>query len=602
MNREKCFKSLSYSLKDRLDERDLHVAELLDAANKRDIKNYAAAQRNKLKRALIRDFQCADSAAQLIGTRQMDRYRIDRFILPGAAGYDIPVNLYIPADIISSCYPAVIVPVGHWPAGKADINVQRLCAQLAQTGMIAVTYDPVNQGERCPVSPGEYLEIRKDLSEDMMSVNMHMLPGNLFYMLGENLGSLFAWEGKRVCDFLCTFSIVDKTRIGVTGQSGGGTQSLYIAALDDRIAACSPAQCLTKFAGHLLEYGVGDCEQSIISISRDDAFDYADYLWAIYPKPLMINAADNDFFRLDGVLELYKEIERLYKYTDNICQLKVAKGGHIMGTQSRQFVLDFFSGVFKIERAHEKLPEPIALEADELDCFSNKPVQAIAVAAQILESKIPRRATEHKEIVKRVSKLLSDVDLPAAVFTEGADGYFTLQAGAAGAEGYLCCRNDNDSGLFMFLGKVSDYIGQVQCTGSYIIINPFCIEHAGLKQVFGYDEETRLFNLGVMMGMTPAVVRCALIKKLLDILEKQGLNAGEITLAARKAAGIQALYTAAADERITKVVLHEVQDSLDAYFYDENLVLPETMILPGLSEICDLRQLADAMDAEVIWQ
>jgi len=158
MNREKCFMSLAYNLKDRLDKRDLRVAELLKTANIKDIESYAAEKRNKLKSVLLRDFPCAETAPQLKGTRMMDGYKIDRYVLPGAAGYDIPVNLYTPAETTSQCYPAVIVPVGHWPAGKTDHNIQRLCAELAQQGIIAATYDPVNQGERCPVSQRSILK------------------------------------------------------------------------------------------------------------------------------------------------------------------------------------------------------------------------------------------------------------------------------------------------------------------------------------------------------------------------------------------------------------------------------------------------------------
>ena len=98
-----------------------------------------------------------------------------------------------------------------------------------------------------------------------------MQAGNLSYLLGENLGALFVRDSMRVVDYLCSRPDVDTKRIGATGQSGGGTQTTYLAALDDRICCYSPIQCLTKQAMTLVENGIGDCEQSIVGISAGEA-------------------------------------------------------------------------------------------------------------------------------------------------------------------------------------------------------------------------------------------------------------------------------------------------------------------------------------------
>ena len=596
---ERCYASLAENLRHLMNHRDIMVAELLATGNLENIEHYAADMREKLRRALVREFQHSEAPPYKVKSLLMHGYHIDCYLLAGAYGCDIPVNLYIPQVADKKC-PAVIVPVGHWPAGKADENVQKLCAGFAQRGIIAATYDPVNQGERCPVQPEAYLRAHPGLPQDMLPVAMHMLPGNLFYMLGENLGSLFVWEGMRVCNLLCELDEVDRTRIGVTGQSGGGTQSHLLAALDERIMSCSPVQCLTKLAGIVINNGIGDCEQSILDICKDSCFDYADYLWALYPKPLMINAARDDYFTLDGVITLYEELDCLYRYSDTLCKLRIADCGHVMGQQSRWFALDFFLEVFGMTHpAIEPMEQPV-LETGELDCMENPSINATFVAQKLFEVIAPNRPVSAEKILGRVVELINDVDLPAAEFHEQENGSFFIQAGPVSMEGVIK-RRDRKAELLIILGPISIYKGSIDFAGSYVIADPMCMGLAMSKNNHGYDAETRLFNLGAIMGYSPAKARCGLLRLLLDELAEQVLPVSKTTLAAGGIAGVQALYMAAVEPRITKLILRDVPDSLDAGFYDEKQILPETMILPGSTSICDLKKLANCLNTKVIW-
>jgi len=607
---ERDYMKLADMLRESMEARDARVRDLLLSGDLEEIERYAGGRRELLRQALDRDFECEKKQPSLIKSITMAGYRIDCYLLPGAGGCDVPVNVYIPSDAEPGKTPAVIVPVGHWPAGKAEENVQRLCAGFALRGIIAATYDPVNQGERCPVNPEEYLGARPGLREDMLPVAMHMLPGNLFYMLGENLGSLFVWEGKRVCDLLCSLGEVDKSRIGVTGQSGGGTQSLYLAALDERIIACSPAQCLTKLAGIVANTGIGDCEQSILGICGDSCFDYADFLWALYPKALMINAALDDYYALDGVTALFGEIRSLYRFSGSACEMRVAAGGHVMGSQSRLYTLDFFCEVFGVAKPGT-YTEPAVLEPGMLKCMEQKAVSASMVARRLFESKLrdrldrSRTKTLRKDegngcFMEQVKHLLCSAPLPAAEFWEDTGGRLFLQAGAASLEALLG-RPRDDAELLLFLGPVEAFSEADRPGGPWVIADPWSLSLAMEKHELGYDAETRLFNLGAMMGFVPAAVRCALISLLIDELGKRGWHVDAVTIAARGLAGIQALYTAAAETRIVKVSLQDTPESLDAFFFDDTLILPETLILPGLAAICDLRGLADCQCADVAW-
>src|SRR5262249_1715319 len=111
-------------------------------------------------------------------------------------------------------------PVGHnLTPGKTAAEVQTLCIHLVRMGFIVLTYDPIGQGER------------------LISGNIHHEAGYALLPLGETIAGWMVWDSMRAMDYLLTRSDVDPKRIGITGNSGGGLNTLYTAALDDRFCA-----------------------------------------------------------------------------------------------------------------------------------------------------------------------------------------------------------------------------------------------------------------------------------------------------------------------------------------------------------------------------
>lgn len=240
-------------------------------------------------------------------------------------------------------HPALVVSIGHWSDGKTIRENQIFCANLARNGILAAAYDPLFQGERCPYDREALAELFGGLPEDMLSVSMHMQAGNLAYLLGRNVAALFAHDSVAVLDYLCTRPDVDTGRIGCTGQSGGGTQSLYLSALDDRIRYCSPIQCVSR--QHLINpTGIGDCEQSLLSISAQEGFDQADLLWSSFPKPLFLNGALYDSFPIVGARETAAELAELYDVMGlrERFTARFASCAHEISAETRRFAYEWF--------------------------------------------------------------------------------------------------------------------------------------------------------------------------------------------------------------------------------------------------------------------
>jgi hypothetical protein len=121
-----------------------------------------------------------------------------------------------------------------------------------------------------------------------------------------------AWDGIRAVDYLLTRPEVDPDRIGITGRSGGGTQSAYIAALDDRIIAAAPENFITSFTRLFQSIGPQDAEQNLFGVIKR-GIDHADLISVRAPKPLLMITTTRDFFSIQGSRETAKEVTAIYK-------------------------------------------------------------------------------------------------------------------------------------------------------------------------------------------------------------------------------------------------------------------------------------------------
>jgi cephalosporin-C deacetylase-like acetyl esterase len=130
-------------------------------------------------------------------------------------------------------------------------------------------------------------------------------------LTGTNIARYFIWDAMRGVDYLLTRPDVDPSRIGAAGNSGGGTQSTYLAAFDPRIAAAAPSCYITSWQTLWPASGPQDSEQVLANFLRD-GLDFPDFLIAFAPKPIQIGTATQDFFPIAGARATYAQAQRIF--------------------------------------------------------------------------------------------------------------------------------------------------------------------------------------------------------------------------------------------------------------------------------------------------
>ena len=237
-----------------------------------------------------------------VAAEDRDGYRIEKIIFESRPRHFVTAVLYLP-EAERPC-PGVLVPCGHSHNGKAADPYQRICILLARNGMVAFCYDPIDQGERFQLLDAD----GKPREGGTMA---HCLIGVGSILLGRNTATYRVWDGIRAIDYLQSRKEVDPRRIGCTGNSGGGTLTSYLMALDERIVCAAPSCYLTSFRRLIDTIGPQDAEQNIhAQIAR--GMGHADYVMMRAPKPTLICTATEDFFDIGGSWDAFRQAKRFY--------------------------------------------------------------------------------------------------------------------------------------------------------------------------------------------------------------------------------------------------------------------------------------------------
>ena len=256
---------------------------------------------------------------QITGTLPGKGYRVEKIILETRPAFHLTANLYLPET--PPPWPAVLVPCGHSHEGKAAGQYQLICMLLARHGMAAICYDPIGQGERYQMldttrqrtvfDDAPHVKVPHP-NVRLMCTTEHTAPGLSSALLGANVAQFRIWDGMRVIDYLQSRKDILEDKIGCTGNSGGGTETAYLMALDDRIVAAAPGCYLTTFRKLIETKGPQDGEQNIFG-QIAFGMDEADYCIMRAPKPTLICAGTRDAtFEFGGTWEVFRDAKRFY--------------------------------------------------------------------------------------------------------------------------------------------------------------------------------------------------------------------------------------------------------------------------------------------------
>lgn len=275
--------------------------------------------------------------AQVIRTLKKDGYQVEHIVFESQPGFYVSSSLFIP-DGTKGKSPAVIYCSGHAEEGYRTETYQHVILNMVKKGFIVFAFDPVGQGERL-----EYLDEEKGKSLVGGPTKEHSYPGAQAFVSGSSEAFYMIWDGIRAVDYLLTRKEIDPARIGITGRSGGGTQSSYIAALDERIYAAAPENYITNFTRLFETNGPQDAEQNFYH-GIAEGLDQPDLLLVRAPKPALMITTTRDIFSIQGARETAEEVSRIYKAYDKEGAFSKVEddAGHASTLKNREAMYAFF--------------------------------------------------------------------------------------------------------------------------------------------------------------------------------------------------------------------------------------------------------------------
>lgn len=344
--------------------------------------------------------------SRTVETVMRDQYVIEKVVFESRPSFPVTANLYLPKNIKGKC-PAVLALCGHYEIGKAGITYQSISQGFVKQGYAVLIIDPAGQGER-----HQFVSEKNDSLCPKGCCREHNMIGNQQLLIGDFFGSWRSWDAIRALDYLLERPEVDKTHIGLTGTSGGGTMSSYINALESRITMAAPSCFITTYLKNLENELPADAEQIPPYIIKA-GLDMADFIIARAPRPTILVAQDNDFFDIRGTKESFDEACRIYSLLgkkDNI-KLHVGKGGHDYPKPNREEIYKFFSKQAGMPLIKEE-PEFIIEQEQALYCTKGGQVTSCKIVSDFTKENAEnirnkRKKKNNKEIKKLIQTMLN---------------------------------------------------------------------------------------------------------------------------------------------------------------------------------------------------
>jgi len=267
--------------------------------------------------------------ATIFGKVDRGDHTVEKVYFESYPGFYVTGNLYRPKNVTGKI-PAVICPHGHWTYGRLENqqlnSAPARAASFARQGYVAFTHDMVGYNDSAAIShrfaPGHRENIVD--RESLWSVNL----------LGLQL-----WNSIRSIDFLLTLPEVDPERIACTGESGGGTQTFLLMAVDDRVKLASPVNMVS-----FLMQGGSVCENAPNLRIDTNNVETASMM---APRPMMMVSATGDWTKntMTSEYPAVRGIYRLFNAEDKLTAIQI-DAPHNYNQPSREAVYGWFAHWF----------------------------------------------------------------------------------------------------------------------------------------------------------------------------------------------------------------------------------------------------------------
>ncbi len=303
----------------------------------------------------------------IFDVREGKGFRVAKVYFESFPGFLATGNLYYPTSG-KPPYPAILTPHGHWEYGRLQNSesgsIPARCIDFARQGYVVFSIDMVGYNDSFQL-PHDGAKSRAQLSADIpLPYEPRLFRADWSFpdaqLYGFNLGGMQLWNGMRALDFLTSLPEVDPTRIGVTGASGGATQTILLMAADPRVRVAAPVNII----GAEKHPGCG-CE-NLPGLWVDTSTIEVAATFA--PRPLLLVSATEDPWTHSTPT---RELPMLTKYyalfgaQDRIANVHVA-AAHNYNAQSRAAVYAFFRTYLNPPGPAVDAPPPVSPEMKSL--------------------------------------------------------------------------------------------------------------------------------------------------------------------------------------------------------------------------------------------
>lgn len=305
--------------------------------------------------------------ARIFDERSGNGFTVSKVYFESLPGFFATGNLYMPASG-SGPFPAVLSPHGHWQYGRLQNgesgSIPGRCIDFARQGFVILSLDMVgyNDSFQLPHDPNKS---RAQLKADSpLPYEPNLFRADFDFprarLYGFSLAGLQLWNGIRALDFLCSLKKVDPDRIGVTGASGGATQTILLMTADQRVKVAAPVNIIgaEKHPGCRCENSPGLwIGTSTVEMSA-----------AFSPRPLLLMSASEDPWTHSTPQREYPLIARYYALhgaKDNLANVHIT-GGHNYNAETRAAVYKWFCRHLNPNAQPISDPVPVSNELEAL--------------------------------------------------------------------------------------------------------------------------------------------------------------------------------------------------------------------------------------------
>jgi dienelactone hydrolase len=315
--------------------------------------------------------------AKITGTVERDNVVIENLYFQSRPGLYVTANLYRPKKVQGKL-PAIVYVCGHSGRGR-DGNKSAFQDHgwwFANNGYVCITLDTLQLGEIPGIHHGTYREGRW-----------------WWQSLGYTPAGVECWNGIRAIDYLTSRPEVDPDRIGVTGISGGGATTFWIAAADDRVKVAVPVSGMSDLQTYVKDKVVnGHCD--CMFLVNLYGWEWTTIAALVAPRPLLFANSDNDrIFPMPGNRRILERLRGLYKWygKPHLVDEYVSRGGHEDRPDLRVAAFRFFNKHLKNHIGPIEVPEFKPYAGRDLRVFAtDADIPSGVLNGKIDETFVPR--------------------------------------------------------------------------------------------------------------------------------------------------------------------------------------------------------------------